>query len=94
MPRDVIASAEYYIANKERIKENALLYYYHHTPSCQARNRKYYAANADRIRTQRGRSKREPPKPKEPKPLRQYVYVPPKRPAMEFPEVSFSVSFS
>lgn len=95
MPRDVVASAAYYLANKERIKEAARLYYYHMTPECQARNRKYYSQNKDKIRAQRGRTKREPPKPKEPKPVKQRIYVPPKsRKVMEFPEVPFEVSFS
>jgi len=93
MPREALANAEYYIANKERLKENARLYYYHNVPECQARNRRYYAQNKDKIRKQRGRTKREPPKPKVPKEKKQYVYVPPKRPVIEFPEASFTVGF-
>lgn len=93
MPREALANAAYYLANKERIKENARLYYYHHTPSCQARNRRYYAANSDRIRTQRGRTKREPAKPKVPKEKKERIYVAPKRPVMEFPDASFTVGF-
>ena len=103
MPRDVLASAEYYIKNRERLKENARLYYYHHTPSCQARNRRYYSQHKDAIREQRGRTKRLPPKPKEPKApkepkppkeKRQVVYSTPKCRVMEFPEASFNVSFA
>lgn len=103
MPRDALASAEYYLANKERIKENNRLYYYHMTPECQARNRRYYSQHKDAIREKRGRTKRQPPKPKvpkepkEPKPpkeKRQIVFAPPKRKIMEFPEASFNVSFA
>lgn len=95
--RDSQASAEYYLANKERLKENARLYYYHHVPECQARTRRYYAENKDKILKQRGRTKREPPAPKE-KTVLKRVYQTPKCRDMDnrmvFPEASFTVDFS
>jgi hypothetical protein len=92
--RSPVASAEYYLANKERLKENARLYYYHNVPECQSRNRRYYAQNTDKIRKQRGRTKREPPAPKVPKTVLKRVYQTPKSRAMEFPDASFTVDFS
>ena len=95
--RDSQASAEYYLANKERLKENARLYYYHHVPECQARTRRYYAENKDKIMKQRGRTKREPPAPKE-KTVLKRVYQTPKCRDMDnrmvFPDASFTVDFS
>jgi len=87
------ANAEYYLANKERIKENARLYYYHNAPECQSRTRRYYAENKDKIRKQRGRTKREPPAPKE-KTVLKRVYQTPKCRSIEFPDASFTVDFS
>lgn len=92
--RTPLASTEYYLANKERIKENARLYYYHNVPECQSRNRRYYAQNTDKIRAQRGRTKREPPAPKIPKTVLKRVYQTPKCRSMEFPDASFTVDFS
>jgi hypothetical protein len=95
--RTPLASAEYYLANKERLKENARLYYYHNVPECQSRNRRYYAQNKDKIRAQRGRTKREPPTTipltKE-KTVLKRVYQTPKCRSMEFPDASFTVDFS
>jgi hypothetical protein len=87
------ANAEYYLANKERLKENARLYYYHNVPECQARTRRYYAQNKDTIRKQRGRTKREPPAVKE-KTVLKRVYQTPKCRSIEFPDASFTVDFS
>jgi hypothetical protein len=100
--RTALANAEYYLANKERLKENARLYYYHNAPECQMRNRRYYAQNKDTIRTQRGRTKREPPAPTIPLPIPlpkektvlKSVYQTPKSRAMVFSDASFTVDFS
>ena len=91
--RTPLANAEYYLANKERLKENARLYYYHNVPECQARTRRYYAENKDKIRKQRGRTKREPPAVKE-KTVLKRVYQTPKCRSIEFPDASFTVDFS
>jgi len=96
---------QYYLENKSYLKAKSLENYYRNQHKYSEYYKKYYQANKDKIRNQRGRVKRAEKKEKEPRPPREKTTKPPKEAKkivlekifmepFEYPTSSFSVSFA